>query len=165
MNAGHYTLAFLPASKEFDVEELKTLLRDALSGTSFEVEINDAMDDESANEALADFKSLLPPDSDLEAEGLTADLIGKDLLMLIDDYPVLVAITEGEDANELASAYDETEGLTEAQLELLEATRCCVELYAEEEDPQSKYLPLLSVIAEKMRQDWKAVVIEGEVID
>ena len=165
MSAGHYTLAFLPATKTIAPDELKALLQEALSGANISLDISDALDEEGAQEALADFRSLLPADSELEYEGLTAELIGKDLLLMMDDYPVLVAITEGGDANELASAYDETEGLSSAEVELLGQTQCCVELFAEEEDPSNKYLPLLAKIANQMRQNWSAVVIEGEVID
>lgn len=161
MNSTYYTTAFLPQGRDAQDEALKQLLLDALAAFPFKVEI-DSADGDDKLEDLIDEQTR----QEFAANGVhDLDDISRDLLLSLDGYSILVAITEGDDAAELASAFDEDDALTPEELEVLERTCTCIEFFAEESDPEERFHAAMEAISDKLRSEWGAVVIQGEIID
>jgi hypothetical protein len=97
---------------------------------------------------------------ELSSSGISdLDLLAQDMMLTLDGYPLLIAISEGEEVFELASAFADEESLNQEERLLLSKAHRCIELFSEDVDEGGKYKAAIEAICEAMRKSWNAVVI------
>jgi hypothetical protein len=158
MNPEYHIVAFLRPGSKIGAEEIRVLCTEALAGFPFKVELD--MDDDGES-----WKELLDEEgrTELQDSGISdLDLLSQDMLLTLDGYPLLIAISEGDEVFELASAYGDEETLNEDERWILTKAQRCIELFSEEADQGGKYKAAIDTITEAMQSQWGAVVFSEE---
>jgi hypothetical protein len=158
MNPEYHIVAFLRPGSKIGAEEIRVLCTEALVGFPFQVELD--LDDDGES-----WKELLDEEgrAEMESSGITdLDLLSQDMLLTLDGYPLLIAISEGEEVFELASAYGDEDTLSEDERWILTTAHRCIELFSEEPDKGAKYKAAIDAITEAMQSQWNAVVFADE---
>lgn len=158
MNPEYHIVAFLRPDSKIGAEEIRVLCTEALAGFPFKVELDMDDDGESWKELLDEAGR-----AEMAESGVSdLDLLSQDMLLTLDDYPLLIAISEGEEVVELASAYGDEDTLAADERWILTVANRCIELFSEEPDKGGKYKAAIDAITEAMQAKWKAVVFSEE---